>query len=145
MYAAKREGGQCIRSFAPDMPCPYAFPQSTDSTVSGVNSLPANTSGNIATLKRMLRPSTEVTAQPPDEADHAPKGVRWPPTAIRIALAVLAIGLIAFSASSVFGADASNSVFFAKSLYPALNLSAAALVAVRAYHVTAGRLALVLF
>lgn len=26
MYAAKREGGQCIRSFMPDLPLPYAFP-----------------------------------------------------------------------------------------------------------------------
>jgi diguanylate cyclase (GGDEF)-like protein len=34
MYAAKREGGQCVRSFVPDLPFRYAFPQFTDSAVS---------------------------------------------------------------------------------------------------------------
>ncbi len=31
MYAAKREGGQCIRSFIPDLPFPYTFPPFSDS------------------------------------------------------------------------------------------------------------------
>ena len=34
MYAAKREGGQCIRSFVPDLPFPHTFPLFTDSAVS---------------------------------------------------------------------------------------------------------------
>ena len=144
MYAAKREGGQCIRSFVPDPPFSYTFPQFTDSTVSAVNSLPANTSGNQATMTRTLRPSSEVTAPTPGQSNDAPNGIRWPPTAIRIALAVLAIGVIAFTVTSVLSPNAGHSVFLTKFLYPALTLSAAALIAVRAYRVTAERLAWVL-
>ncbi|WP_437339778.1 diguanylate cyclase domain-containing protein [Mycobacterium asiaticum] len=33
MYAAKREGGQCIRSFVPDLPLPYALPELTESAI----------------------------------------------------------------------------------------------------------------
>ena len=144
MYTAKREGGQCIRSFVPDPPFSYTFPQFTDSTVSAVNSLPANTSGNQATMTRTLRPSSEVTAPTPGQSNDAPNGIRWPPTAIRIALAVLAIGVIAFTVTSVLSPNAGHSVFLTKFLYPALTLSAAALIAVRAYRVTAERLAWVL-
>ena len=42
MYAAKREGGQCIRSFIPDLPFPYTFPPFSESTAPAVNLLPAN-------------------------------------------------------------------------------------------------------
>ena len=34
MYAAKREGGQCIRSFVPELAFPYASPQPADSAIS---------------------------------------------------------------------------------------------------------------
>ena len=66
------------------------------------------------------------------------------PLAIRIALAVLAIGVIAFTASSILNPNAGHNIFLADFLYPALNLLAAALIAVRAYRVTAGRLAWIL-
>lgn len=159
MYAAKREGGQCIRSFVPDLPFPYTFPEFTDSAVSATQDLvaasdyqgaagtsrPADTTGNeTTTLAPALRPISEVATSTPDQPNDAPKGIRWPPTAVRIAMAVLAVGVIAFTASSVFNADAGHSVFFADFLYPALNLSAAALIAVRAYRVTAARLAWIL-
>ena len=52
-------------------------------------------------------------------------------------MAVLAIGVVAFTASSVLDPNAGHSVFFDDFLYPALNLLAAALIAVRAYRVTA--------
>ena len=140
MYAAKREGGQCIRSFVPDLPFPYTFPQLTDSTVSAVNSLPASTSGSQATLARTLPPSSEVATSTRDKSNDAPNAIRWPPWAIRIALVVLAIGVIAFTASTVLKVSAGR-VFFDEFLYPALNLSAAGLIVVRAYRVTAERLA----
>ena len=140
MYAAKREGGECIRSFVPDLPFPYTFPQLTDSTVSAVNSLPASTSGSRATLARTLPPSSEVATSTRDKSNDAPNAIRWPPWAIRIALVVLAIGVIAFTASSVLKVSAGR-VFFDEFLYPALNLLAAGLIVVRAYRVTAERLA----
>jgi diguanylate cyclase len=154
MYAAKREGGQCIRSFLPDLPLPYTFPQFTESSVSAIQdrvaaldyqgaagtSRPADTTGiETTTLAPALRPISEVATPTPDQPNDAPKGFRWPPTAVRIAMAVLGAGVIAFTASSVFNADAGHSVFFADFLYPALNLSAAALIAVRAYRVRAER------
>ena len=58
-------------------------------------------------------------------------------------MVVLAIGVIAFTASSVLNVSAGR-VFFDEFLYPALNLLAAALIAVRAYRVTAERLAWIL-
>ena len=140
MYAAKREGGECIRSFVPDLPFPYAFPELIDSTVSAVNSLPAGTSGSQAMPARTLRPSSEVATTTRDKSNDAPNAIRWPPWAIRIALVVLAIGVIAFTASSVLEVSAGR-VFFDEFLYPALNLLAAGLIAVRAYRVTAERLA----
>lgn len=140
MYAAKREGGECIRSFVPDLPFPYTFPQLTCSTVSAVNSLPASTSGSRATLARTLPPSSEVATSTRDKSNDAPNAIRWPPWAIRIALVVLAIGVIAFTASSVLKVSAGR-VFFDEFLYPALNLLAAGLIVVRAYRVTAERLA----
>ena len=140
MYAAKREGGECIRSFVPDLPFPYTFPQLTDSTVSAANSLPASTSGSQATLARTLPPSSEVATSTRDKSNDAPNAIRWPPWAIRIALVVLAIGVIAFTASSVLKVSAGR-VFFDEFLYPALNLLAAGLIVIRAYRVTAERLA----
>jgi diguanylate cyclase len=140
MYAAKREGGECIRSFVPDLPFPYAFPELIDSTVSAVNSLPAGTSGSQAMPARTLRPSSEVATTTRDKSNDAHNAIRWPPWAIRIALVVLAIGVIAFTASSVLEVSAGR-VFFDEFLYPALNLLAAGLIAVRVYRVTAERLA----
>ena len=140
MYAAKREGGQCIRSFVPDVPFPYTFPDLTDSTVLAVNSLPASASGSQATPARTLQPSSEVATTTRDKSNDAHNAIRWPPWAIRIAMVVLAIGVIAFTASSVLKISAGR-VFFDEFLYPALNLLAAGLIAVRVYRVTAERLA----
>ncbi|MGO9925256.1 MAG: diguanylate cyclase domain-containing protein, partial [Mycobacterium sp.] len=158
MYAAKREGGQCIRSFVPDLPFPYTFPQSADSAVSGlpegVDRAPASRDqaapdrrrrasafGSETTPARALEPIADVAMSTRDQARDAPNGIRWPPTAIRIAMAALAIGVTTFTVTSVLSPNASHSAFFAKSLYSALNLSAAALVAARARRVTADRLA----
>ncbi len=140
MYAAKREGGECIRSFVPDLPFPYTFPELIDSTVSAVNPLPASTSGGQATLARTPRPSSDVATTTRDKSNDAPNAIRWPPWVIRIAMVALAVGVIAFTASSVLKVSAGR-VFFDEFLYPALNLLAAGLIAVRAYRVTAERLA----
>lgn len=159
MYAAKREGGQCIRSFVPDLPFPYEFSQSTDSSVSAIQgrvaasdyqaaagtSRPADTNGNeTTTLAPALSPISEVATPTPDQPNGAANGIRWCPTAVRIAMAILGAAVIAFTASSVFNADARHSVFFADFLHPALNLSAAALIAFRAYRIRAERFAWIL-
>ena len=143
MYAAKREGGKRIRSFVPDLPFPHAFPEFNGSAISAANSLPAGTAGN-QTVAGTLLPGFEVATSTPDKSNDAPNAIRWPPLAIRIALAVLAIGVIAFTVSSILNPNAGHNIFFADFLYPALNLSAAALIAVRAYRVMADRLAWIL-
>jgi diguanylate cyclase len=158
MYTAKREGGQCIRGFMLDRPFPYTFPQFTDSAVpaperrtaasayrnAAATSGLTGTVGNGTRLARALEPITELATSTRDQTHDAPDGIRWPPMAIRIAMAALAIGVIAFTATSLFYPDAAHSAFFAKSLYSALNMSAAALIAVRAYRLRADRSAWVL-
>jgi diguanylate cyclase len=148
MYAAKREGGQCIRGFVPDLPFPFAFPQlaeSAESASAGVDRVAAPASvgafGKETKLARSLAPIAAAATSPRDRTHDIPDGIHWPPMSIRIALAALGIGVATFAVTSVVDPDAARNAFFAKSLYPALNLSAAALIAVRAYRVTADRLA----
>jgi diguanylate cyclase (GGDEF)-like protein len=151
MYAAKRDGGKCIRSFVPDLPFPDALPQSTDLAISASEHQGAAgtfgrtaTSGNKTLLAQTLKPIADVATSTPDQPHDVPNGIRWPPLAIRSAMAVLAIGVIAFTAARFVNPNAGHSVFIADFLYPALNLLAAALIAVRAYRVTADRLAWIL-
>ncbi|WAC92899.1 bifunctional diguanylate cyclase/phosphodiesterase [Mycobacterium sp. Aquia_213] len=152
MYTAKREGGQCVRSFVPDIPFSYTFPRSTDSPVSDLPAklmewlpISAAASGYPATAgasgpprgARRAPKSAKTTPDPPQDSDD---GLRWPPNPIRIALVLLAIGVIIFTATSISGLNAKN-VSVTNSLYAGLNLLAAGLIAVRAYRVTADRLA----
>jgi diguanylate cyclase (GGDEF)-like protein len=149
MYAAKREGGQCIRSFVPDMPFPYTFPQFDESAVSAAqdpvvgsaHQRAADRDGVLASASRVI---AEVAPPTPDQPNDAPTGIAWPPIAIRIVIGVLAIGVIAFTASSVFIPNTAHSAFFTKFLYSALNLLAAGLIAVRAYRVASDRLGWIL-
>lgn len=136
MYTAKREGGQCVRSFVPDLPLAYSF-ATAQTTEPAEQAAALAEAGTEPALRRVVEVATSRPAQPPDGID----GIRWPPTAIRIALAVLAIGVVSFTVTSLLFPNASHSVFFAKSLYSALNLLAAALIAVRAYRLRADRLA----
>lgn len=151
MYAAKREGGQCIRGFVPDFPFPYAVPQlgeSAGSASAGVDRVaspaPVGAFGSQTRLAPSLAPIAEAATTPRERTYDTPAGMRWPPTSIRIALAALGIGVAAFAVTSVVDPAAARHAFFAKFLYPALNLSAAALIVVRAYRVAADRLAWVL-
>jgi hypothetical protein len=153
MYAAKREGGQCIRGFVPDQPFPYTFLQYADEEESpALDAITAPayqgavaTAGKEAAPPRPARkPIAQIATPPREQLYDTPTGIRWPPTSIRTALALLIIGVTAYSSSRVFGTDAGHSAFFTKFLYSALNLSAAALIAVRAYRVMSERLAWIL-
>lgn len=140
MYAAKREGGQCIRSFMPDLPLPYAFPASPDSGESDV-APPVDVGGGAATPQAsppVSDAATPTTNSPSgDVSDDAPR----PPRGIRMGFAVLAVGVIAFAASSVAHPGAGHGMFSATTLYSALTVLAAGLVVLRAYRVSADRLA----
>ncbi len=133
MYAAKREGGQCIRSFVPDAPFPYALPELTDST-SPARAVPAPVGRRTAGPPETATPITE-------QFHDWLQGVTWPPMGIRIALGALTLGVVAFTASDIIDPDSGRTAFMAKGLYPALNLLAAGLIAARAYRVAAERAA----
>ena len=130
MYAAKREGGQCIRSFIPELPFPYSFPPFSESTAAAVNSLPGN-----------------VTAEPSSELAVATRttvndvhAVHWPPLPVRIAMSVLTLGVIAYTVLGIFDLDSWRSGAFGIVLYTSLNVLAALLIASRAYRVATERL-----
>ncbi|OBK29013.1 diguanylate phosphodiesterase [Mycobacterium asiaticum] len=160
MYAAKREGGQCIRSFVPDLPLPYAVPELADSSISGLPSIletefddgrrgpgafGAAGSANAAALARTIKPLAALRADgaksSPDEPPDLPSGMRWPPISVRISLGLLAIGVLVFAATCLPHPTADHSPFFANVFYPALNLFAAALIGYRAYRVRTDRAA----
>ncbi|OBH29830.1 diguanylate phosphodiesterase [Mycobacterium sp. E342] len=140
MYTAKHEGGQCVRSFVPDLPLSYSFPAIAPAEPGIPPAEPAQAAPVVVTsAKPTRRRAGDVGVSRP--AQDGVDGVRWPPMPIRIALAVLIIGVVSFTATSIVSPNASHGVFFAKSLYSALNLLAAGLIAARAYRLKADRLA----
>lgn len=138
MYAAKREGGQCIRSFMPDLPMPYAFPPSPGSKGSAV---PLRVDGGRGAGAGAPPPASDVAATTSSPSPDAADTARRPPRGIRTAFAVLTIGVIAFAVSSVIRPAAGHGIFSAATLYSALNASAAALIVLRAYRIPVDRLA----
>ncbi len=151
MYTAKREGGQCVRSFVPDIPFSYAFPRSTDSLASALPDRMAGwapisaaasvhpAAAGLAGSARTVRTKTKIARPTLDQPRGSPDGARWPPKPIRIAMVLLAIGVIVFTATSAFGPPANRDAFFTETLYSALNLLAAALIALRAYRLATDR------
>lgn len=156
MYTAKREGGQCVRSFVPDIPFSYTFPRSTDSLASAlpdrlagwapisaaasVHPVAAGLSGSA----RAMRTKPKIARSTLDQPRSSSEGIQWPPMSIRIAMVLLAIGVIVFTATSAFGPHAHRDALYTETLYSALNLLAAALIALRAYRVATDRWAWVL-
>jgi diguanylate cyclase (GGDEF)-like protein len=137
MYAAKREGGGCVRSFIPDLPFPYELPQLTDSESLAVESPDTATPASDRT-------SPAPTALPNDHIRGCSIHFQGRPTSIWIAFAVLAIGVGVYAVSTVIRENGGPAAFFAEALYPVLNVTAAGLVALRAYRLPAERSAWVL-
>ncbi|RUP02592.1 MAG: diguanylate cyclase [Mycobacterium sp.] len=152
MYAAKREGGQCIRSFVPDLPLPYALPELNDESMLALKTslehgfdagrlYRSTNSASPSVLARAIKPLAATAKSASDDVRDLPHSVRWPPTAVRISLAALTIGVLVFASSCFPDPHADHSPFFANVFYPILNFSAAALIAYRAYRVRADRVA----
>lgn len=164
MYAAKREGGQCIRSFVPDLPLPYALPELNDESVLaftsslengfdsgllhqgttatfGPMSTPVNTAVNSAMLARTIKPLITDPKPTSDEPHPLPPSLRWPPISIRISLGILIFGVLVFAASCLPDPTADHSPFMANVFYPILNLFAAGLIGLRASRIKADRTA----
>jgi diguanylate cyclase (GGDEF)-like protein len=127
MYAAKRDGGACLRSFVPDWPNPYELPRQSPVAIEP--------------------PTTAIKATAVDNADGPPEprpeGLpeqpRWPPVGIRVALAALVTGLVVFALSTVLREHPGRIPLLDSWLESALLLSAAAVVAARSWRVAAER------
>jgi diguanylate cyclase (GGDEF)-like protein len=150
MYAAKREGGHCIRSFVPDLPLPYALRELNDESMLALKSSLENgfdgarlyrnaTNASPSLMARAIKPLAANAKSTSDELHDPPHSVRWPPTAVRICLGALAIGVLVFASTCLPDPHADHSPFFANVFYPFLNFCAAALIAYRAYRVQADR------
>jgi diguanylate cyclase (GGDEF)-like protein len=128
MYAAKRDGGACLRSFVPDLPNPYELPRRTPVAIEP-------------------QPAADVDATVLDEAgasdEQHPESVveppRWPPVGARVALVAVLIGVAVFALSTVLRERPGRIVLIDSWLESALLLSAAGLVAARAWRVVAER------
>ncbi|WP_238886881.1 diguanylate cyclase domain-containing protein [Mycobacterium sp. IDR2000157661] len=125
MYAAKRNGGGCLRIFVPDSPDPFDLPTATDRPAAqGVSIRPKGVT------RPMPRRSVEPRLRTPT----------WAPVDVRIGLSALLAGVVAFAVvRSIRGAGDLSVVerWWEAVLY----LSASMLVAARAYRVRAERAA----
>ena len=129
MYAAKRDGGGCVRSFVPDLPVPWELQQITDAPVEQQDSA---TSPVGATVESRSGDRHGGVREPA-------RGGGWPSPAICVALGVLTLGVVVFTASTLLRDHAGRIVAFDSILYPALNIAAAAFVFYRAFLVRAER------
>ena len=129
MYAAKRDGGGCVRSFVPDLPVPWELQQLTEEPVDQRD--PVSLTVGVAAQSRS-GDGQEAVKEPP-------RGAGWPSPAICIALGVLALGVVVFTASTLLRDHAGRNVILDSYLYSALNISAAAFVLFRAFRARAER------
>jgi diguanylate cyclase (GGDEF)-like protein len=128
MYAAKRDGGGCLRSFVPDLPNPYELPKRTPVVVEPM-AAPAETTTSV-------EDGDGPEAQRPEPAPEQP---RWPPTGVRLAMLALSAGLVVFALSTVLREKPGHIPLVDHWLDSTLLLSAAALVAARSWRVVAER------
>ena len=128
MYAAKRDGGGCLRSFVPDLPDPYELPRRFPTFVE-----PPEEPDVSATADS---DAEEIVASPPVAVPERPP---WPPVGVRIALAVLLTGLAVFALSTLLRERPGRIPLFDSWLESTLLLSAAGMVAVRSWRIASER------
>jgi hypothetical protein len=88
MYAAKRDGGACVRSFVPDLPNPYELPRRLPVVIA--------------------RPTPDIDGSAvgggeglaPQRPAAIPEPPRRPPLAVRLALLALLAGLVVLAFST---------------------------------------------
>ncbi len=118
MYAAKREGGGCLRTFVPELDHPYELPRSPVPTA----------------IAEPPRPVTS-TAEPVLSTHTA----RRTPRIVWLAVGAVLIGTVVFAISTQLRTVPRPSALFDGWLYTGLMLSAAGLVAARAWRVAVER------
>ncbi|MFL6082320.1 MAG: diguanylate cyclase domain-containing protein [Mycobacterium sp.] len=127
MYAAKRDGGGCLRIFVPDLPNPYEVPEISE---------PVNVPNAATAVAPMSAADSEQTAQLRETVQVS---TQWPPLGIRMGLGVLMLGVGVFAISTVVRAHPGRIVPLDSWLESASLLSAAGLVAIRACRVAVER------
>jgi diguanylate cyclase (GGDEF)-like protein len=128
MYAAKRDGGGCLRSFVPDLSNPYELPGRSPV----VAAQPATPEEATTTLENGGGPEEQ-------RPEPVPEQPRRPPPGVRVAFVALLTGLVVFALSTVFRAQPGHIPLIDHWLDSTLLLSAAALVATRSWWVAAER------
>jgi diguanylate cyclase len=134
MYAAKRDGGGCVRSFVPDLPRPYDLPPlDVPERKVGPKMEPATGTG-------VLVSSTGSVLEPPTRQSKTLRThSHWPALAARLALGVLLIGVLVLTVSTLVRSSPGRSVPLDSWLESALLLAAAGLVVIRGCLVTVER------
>ena len=127
MYAAKRDGGACLRSFVPDFANPYELPRRSPVTIEPPATPPIDTTVDNA---------GEFAEQRPEAIQER---AAWPPMGARIGLAALTTGLVVFALSTVIRERPGRIVLIDNWLESSLMLLAAGLVAARSWRVPAER------
>ena len=117
MYAAKREGGGCVRSFVPALQNLYELTRSRVPAVADP-------------------PRPVASAAEPALSTGTP---RQTPRVVWLALGVVALGIVVYSISTQLRALPGRDVLYDSWLYPGLMLASAGLVAARAWRVAAER------
>jgi diguanylate cyclase (GGDEF)-like protein len=118
MYAAKRDGGACLRSFVPELPNPYELPARLSVAVAP----PPVASPDVPA-------GDGSTVQPPKALPDRP---RWPPRGAWVALYALGAGVAVFALWTTLRLSPTPVLLIDYGLNSTLLLSAAALVAARA-------------
>jgi diguanylate cyclase (GGDEF)-like protein len=123
MYAAKRDGGGCLRSFVPDLPNPYELPRYSHSAVGA----PATNLGDTD----VAGSDVALTAGPETGSQRWP----WPPRAVRLALLAVFTGWLVLILFCLLRVQPGRIVPIDNWLEPALLLASAAIVGARSWHV----------
>ena len=128
MYAAKRDGGGCLRSFVPDLPNPYELP---------TRSIAVVLDGRAAADTDAAHETVDLPTVPPAETGATLS--RWPPVGIRVALAFNLAGVVLVTLLGLFNAWPDRSALLGSWLESMLLLSAACVVAARSWRVASER------
>jgi diguanylate cyclase (GGDEF)-like protein len=145
MYAAKRDGGGCLRSFAPDLPFPHDLHRfgrlDHSARTAGVTGPAGRGHAPRAAVAAVADHPTTGRGSAPEPRSEPNSRAGWVspsgrlPCCVRAALGVLLIGVVLRGASAVLRDHPGRIALLDSWVFPGLTLLAAGLVALRAWRV----------
>ena len=129
MYAAKRDGGGCVRSVVPDLPVPWEMQEVADAS--------AAQQDPVAPRMSVIGGSRAGDWVATGEMPVAVAG--WPRRSVCVGLGVLTLGVVVFTASTALRDHPGRNSLLDNMLYPTLTVAAAVFVFLRAYAVRSER------